>query len=158
MIRDAVSVPVIAAGCNADGRSMLPAYSLGADGVQVGSRFAATVESSAHELFKQAILNAAEGDTKLSMKSVVPVRLLNNDFFQKVAEAEGRGADRTELLELLGRGRAKKGMYEGDLVEGELEIGQVSALIKEIEPAAQVLTEIWQGFLKVKEKIRRLEI
>lgn len=157
MIRDAVSVPVIAAGGIADGRSMLAAFALGADGVQVGSRFAASVESSAHQEFKHAIIHAAEGDTKLSMKSLVPVRLLKNEFFQKVDAAESRGAGRSELLELLGRGRAKRGMYEGDMVEGELEIGQVSAMIREIEPAADILQNIWQEFLAEKQRLSNLE-
>lgn len=157
MIRDTVSVPVIAAGGIGDGRSMMAAFALGADGVQVGSRFAATVESSAHELFKQAIVRSAEGDTRLSMKALVPVRLLRNEFAEKVDAAEGRGAGRAELLELLGRGRAKRGMYEGDMVEGELEIGQVSARIHSVEPAGDVLKRIWQEFLEEKEKIANLE-
>lgn len=156
MIRDAVSIPVIAAGGIADGRSMLAAFALGADGVQIGSRFAASVESSAHAEFKHAIINAGEGDTKLSMKSLVPVRLLKNEFFQKVDAAESRGAERSELLELLGRGRAKRGMYEGDMVEGELEIGQVSAMIHEIEPAADILNAIWQEFLNEKQRLSNL--
>ena len=158
MIRDAVSIPVIAAGGIADGRSMLAAFALGADGVQVGSRFAASVESSAHTEFKHAIINASEGDTKLSMKSLVPVRLLKNEFFQKVDAAENRGAGRSELLELLGRGRAKRGMYEGDMVEGELEIGQVSAMIHEVEPAADILNNIWEEFLAEKQRLSNLEI
>ena len=157
MIRDTVSVPVIAAGGIGDGRSMMAAFALGADGVQVGSRFAATLESSAHELFKQAIVRSAEGDTRLSMKALVPVRLLRNEFAEKVDAAEGRGAGRAELLELLGRGRAKRGMYEGDMVEGELEIGQVSAMIHSVEPAGDVLKRIWQEFLEEKEKIANLE-
>ncbi len=157
MIRDAVSIPVIAAGGIGDGRSMLAAFALGADGVQVGSRFAATAESSAHELFKQAIVNSGEGDTKLSMKSLVPVRLLKNEFFEKVDAAEARGAGRSELMELLGRGRAKRGMHEGDMVEGELEIGQVSAMIHSVEPAAEVLKRIWQEFLHEKQQLANLE-
>lgn len=157
LIRDTVSVPVIAAGGIGDGRSMMAAFALGADGVQVGSRFAATVESSAHELFKQAIVRSAEGDTRLSMKALVPVRLLRNEFAEKVDAAEGRGAGRAELLELLGRGRAKRGMYEGDMVEGELEIGQVSAMIHSVEPAGDVLKRIWKEFLEEKEKIANLE-
>lgn len=156
MIRDSVSIPVLAAGGIADGRSMLAAFALGADGVQIGSRFAASVESSAHPEFKHAIISAAEGDTKLSMKSLVPVRLLKNEFFQKVDAAEGRGAGRSELMELLGRGRAKRGMYEGDMVEGELEIGQVSAVIREIEPAADILHTIWQEFLNEKQRLSNL--
>lgn len=158
MIRDAVSIPVIAAGGIADGRTMLAAIALGADGVQVGSRFAASTESSAHDHFKYAIVNAKEGDTKLSMKSLVPVRLLRNDFFEKVDAAESRGAGKSELLELLGRGRAKRGMYEGDMIEGELEIGQVSARIREVQPAAQILHNIWTGFLWEKQRLLNLEL
>ena len=158
IIRQAVSIPVIAAGGIADGRAMLAAMALGADGVQVGSAFAASVESSAHQNFKNAILNASEGETKLSMKSVMPVRLLKNEFFTKVEEAEAMGAGREELIRLLGRGRAKRGMFEGDLKEGELEIGQVSALINEIKPAAEILGNIWADFLLRKEYICSLRI
>lgn len=156
MIKDAVSVPVIAAGGIGDGRSMLAAFALGADGVQVGSRFAASVESSAHEHFKTAIIEASEGDTKLSMKSLVPVRLLKNPFFDQVEAAEKRGANRGELLELLGRGRAKKGMHEGDMTEGELEIGQVSAMIHDIRPAGEILQHIWQEFLTERHRVASL--
>lgn len=155
LIRSAVSIPVIAAGGIGDGKAMLAAFALGADGVQVGSRFVASVESSAHENFKQAVIRAGEGDTKLSMKSLVPVRLLKNDFFRKVEEAEQRGASPEELKTLLGRGRAKKGMFEGDLIEGELEIGEVAGSINDIKPAAQIVKEIWEEFLREKERICR---
>lgn len=158
MIRDEVRVPLIAAGGIGCGRSMLAAFALGADGVQVGSRFAASVESSAHDHFKQAIVDAAEGDTKLSMKSLMPVRLLKNEFFEQVEAAEKRGADRGEFLELLGRGRAKKGMFEGDMAEGELEIGQVSALISDIRPAGDILQEMWQEFLQEKQRLSNLDL
>ncbi|MFA5243987.1 MAG: nitronate monooxygenase, partial [Pedobacter sp.] len=131
-ICDAVSVPVIAAGGIGSGRAMLAAFALGAEGVQVGSLFAASDESSAHINFKNAIINAGEGDTRLSLKSLVPVRLLKNEFYRKVANAEAEGAGRTELIELLGRGRAKKGMFEGDLNEGELEIGQIASAVHQI--------------------------
>lgn len=145
-VRQAVSIPVIAAGGIATGRQMLASMVLGADGVQIGSRFVCTPEASSHINFKTAILHAAEGDTMLSMKATVPVRLLKNAFFQKVKDAEMKGATKEELLILLGRGRAKKGMFDGEMEEGELEIGQVSAMINEIKPAAGVVDEIWQDF------------
>lgn len=142
LVRDAVEIPVIAAGGIGTGAQMLAAMGLGADGVQVGSRFAATVESSAHPSFKQIIINAGEGDTMLALKDLTPVRLVKNKFFQDVRRAEMRGASVEELKELLGRGRAKKGMFEGNLEEGELEIGQVSALIRDIVPAAEVVSRL----------------
>lgn len=156
IIRNTVSIPVIAAGGIADGKSMLAALALGADGVQIGSAFAASVESSAHPNFKNAILSATEGETKLSMKSVIPVRLMKNEFFNRVEEAEAKGAGKEALLKLLGRGRAKLGMFEGDLVEGELEIGQVAASISEILPAEEILRHIWLDFLQRKEDICKL--
>ncbi|HEX6334341.1 MAG TPA: nitronate monooxygenase, partial [Flavisolibacter sp.] len=125
-VAGSVSIPVIAAGGIATGRQMLAAMVLGAEGVQVGSRFVASEEASSHPLFKQAVINAAEGDTQLSMKKLTPVRLLKNKFFTEIQQAENRGADEEELKQLLGRARAKRGMFEGDLDEGELEIGQVS--------------------------------
>jgi enoyl-[acyl-carrier protein] reductase II len=134
---------VIAAGGIATGRQMLAAMVLGAQGVQIGTRFVASEEASSHINFKQAVLNAAEGDTQLSLKKLTPVRLLKNQFFQQVQEAEARGAGTKELSQILGRARAKKGMYEGDMEEGELEIGQVSALVKEIKPAKEIVREIW---------------
>lgn len=145
-VAEAVSIPVIAAGGIATGRQMLAAMVLGAEGVQIGSRFVCTPEASSHLHFKEAVVKAKEGDTMLSMKQSVPVRLLRNPFFQKIKEAEEHGASKEQLLEILGRGRAKKGMFEGDMEEGELEIGQVSALIHSIKPAAEVLDEIWQDF------------
>jgi len=155
-ICSAVSVPVIAAGGIGSGKAMLAAFALGAEGVQVGSLFAASKESSAHDNFKQAIIEAEEGDTRLSMKSLVPVRLLKNDFYRAVEKAEAEGASRAELLELLGRGRAKKGMFEGDMEQGELEIGQVASFIHEVKPAAQNLDEMWREFLVEKERINKL--
>ena len=155
-ICDTVSVPVIAAGGIGSGRAMLAAFALGADGVQIGSLFAASEESSAHQNFKEAIIQAAEGDTKLSMKSLMPVRLLKNDFYKAVEKAEAEGANRAELMELLGRGRAKKGMFEGDMIEGELEIGQVASYVHKIKPAAQILNEIWEEFINEKERISKL--
>lgn len=146
LVVDAVSIPVIAAGGIATGRQMLAAMVLGAEGVQVGSRFVASEEASSHSNFKNAIINAAEGDTHLSMKTLTPVRLLKNKFYEQVAAAEKRGATVEELKELLSKGRAKKGMLEGNLEEGELEIGQVSALLKEVLPAGEIVKNIWMEF------------
>jgi enoyl-[acyl-carrier protein] reductase II len=150
LVRAAVTIPVIAAGGIATGRQMLAAMVLGADGVQIGSRFVCTPEASSHELFKEAVVKAGEGDTLLSMKKLVPVRLLKNDFFDEVKEAELRGASEEELKNILGRARAKRGMFEGDLAQGELEIGQVSAMIHEIKPAAEVVKEIWEEYVELK--------
>ncbi len=143
---NAVTIPVMAAGGIATGRQMFAAMALGAAGVQVGSRFVASEEASAHQLFKKAILDAGEGDTQLSLKTLTPVRLLKNAFYKTVHEAERRGATPDELKMLLGRGRAKRGMYDGDLEEGELEIGQVSALLHDILPAAQIVKNMWTEF------------
>ncbi|MFN8306868.1 MAG: nitronate monooxygenase [Ferruginibacter sp.] len=145
-VSSAVDIPVIAAGGIATGRQMLAAMVLGAEGVQVGSRFIASPEASSHEHFKQAVIQAQEGDTQLSLKQLTPVRLLKNKFYQQVQEAEQRCASVEELKNILGRGRAKKGMFEGDMDEGELEIGQVSALVREIRPAADIVREIWSEF------------
>jgi enoyl-[acyl-carrier protein] reductase II len=143
---NAVAIPVIAAGGIATGRQMLAAMVLGAEGVQMGSRFVASEEASSHYKFKNAVINAAEGDTHLSMKALTPVRLLKNQFFEQVSAAEKRGASVEELKDLLSKGRAKKGMLEGNLDEGELEIGQVSALLKDILPAGKIVQNIWQEF------------
>ncbi|HRH47889.1 MAG TPA: nitronate monooxygenase [Panacibacter sp.] len=145
-VRSAVTIPVIAAGGIATGRQMLAAMVLGADGVQIGSRFVCSKEASSHDNFKQAVLQSQEGDTMLSLKKVVPVRLLKNKFFDAVKNAEINGAGEDALKQILGRGRAKKGMFEGDLDEGELEIGQVSSIIKTIKPAAEIVHEIWNEF------------
>ncbi len=150
-VTEAVKIPVIAAGGIATGRQMLAAMVLGAEGVQVGTRFVASEEASSHYNFKEAVVKAAEGDTHLSLKQLTPVRLLKNEFYQKVAEAESRGAGTEELKQILGRARAKLGMYEGNLEEGELEIGQVSALVKNILPAKIILHEIWNEFEKCLE-------
>ena len=158
MVREAIDLPLVAAGGIASGKSMLAAIALGADGVQVGSRFAVATESSAHENFKQAVLAAQEGDTKLRLKSLVPVRLLKNDFALRVAEAEANGASSKELEALLGRARAKKGMFEGDLSEGELEIGQVSAMLDRVESAEDILQAIWQEFLVEKARLSELDL
>lgn len=149
----AVKIPVIAAGGIATGRAMTAAFALGASGVQVGSRFIATPEASSHDHFKQAILAAKEGDTLLSMKKLTPVRLLKNEFFNSVKAAEESGADNESLKTLLGRGRAKKGMFEGDMAEGELEVGQVSAIIDKIMPAGEVVAEIWNEFQATKQEL-----
>lgn len=145
-VRDAVKIPVIAAGGIATGRGMLAAMALGAEGVQIGSRFVATPEASCHAAFKEAVVAAGEGDTALTLKQLTPVRLIRNAFYKQVSEAEIRGATATELEDLLGRARAKRGMFEGDLEEGELEIGQVSSLIRSVQPAAEVVAELWQDF------------
>ncbi|MBL7761481.1 MAG: nitronate monooxygenase [Sediminibacterium sp.] len=147
-VKAAVSIPVIAAGGIATGRQMLATLVLGAEGVQIGSRFICTPEASSHANFKEAIIGAAEGDTQLSMKKLVPVRLLKNEFFRQIDAAETRGAAPEELKQILGRARAKRGMFEGDLHEGELEVGQVSALIHEIKPAAAVVEEIMSDYLE----------
>lgn len=143
---EVVNIPVIAAGGIANGRQMLAAMVLGAEGVQIGSRFVASEEASSHINFKNKVINTSEGETILSLKQLTPVRLIKNNFFNTIAAAEKRCASVQELQHLLGRGRAKKGMFEGDMDEGELEIGQVSALIKNIQPAASILTEIWHHF------------
>ncbi|MBS1742977.1 MAG: nitronate monooxygenase [Bacteroidetes bacterium] len=147
---NAVNIPVIAAGGIATGRQMLAAMILGASGVQVGSRFIASEEASSHINFKHAVINTKEGDTVLSLKQLTPVRLLKNEFYRKVLEAETKGASVAELEHLLGRGRAKRGMFEGDLDEGELEIGQVSALLNSIQPAATIVSEIWNEYNTLK--------
>ncbi len=146
LIKNAVHIPVIAAGGIATGRQMLAAMVLGADAVQIGSRFVCTPEASSHQNFKEAILHAAEGDTMLSIKKIVPVRLLKNKFATAIQTAEAEGATASELQTILGRARAKKGMFEGDMEEGELEIGQVSSMIHSIKPAAEIVKEIWNDF------------
>lgn len=145
-VREAVSIPVVSAGGIATGRQMFAAMALGAEGVQMGTRFVASEEASSHWSFKQAVVHAAEGDTQLSLKKLTPVRLLKNKFFELVTEAEKRGASEEELKVLLGRARAKKGMFEGDLDEGELEIGQVCSLLDDILPAGQIVQDIWKEF------------
>jgi enoyl-[acyl-carrier protein] reductase II len=139
---DTVNIPVIAAGGIHDGRSMAAALALGASGVQVGSRFVASVEASAHEAFKNTVIQTGEGETQLTLKELTPVRLIKNAFYNRVKEAYDKHAGTEELSGLLGRGRAKKGMFEGDLVEGELEIGQASAMIRDILPAAQIVQQM----------------
>ena len=146
MVKKEVTIPIIAAGGIGTGRGMLAALNLGADGVQIGSRFVATPESSAHENFKKVVLDAKEGDTMLTLKELTPVRLVKNQFYKQLEAAYEVCADDEKLKELLGRGRAKKGMFEGDLIEGELEIGQISGLIDKIIPAAEVVKEIIEEY------------
>ena len=153
-VANAVGIPVIAAGGIASGRQMLAAVVLGASGVQIGSRFVASEECSSHINFKNAIFSAKEGDTKLSLKQLTPVRLLKNKFFAAVQTAEQKGATVEELKLLLGRGRAKLGMFNGDMDEGELEIGQVSMMINEILPAAAILTEVWDEYNRLVQNIK----
>jgi enoyl-[acyl-carrier protein] reductase II len=145
-VRKQLNIPLIAAGGIYDARTMLAAMVLGADAVQIGSRFVATSEASSHLAFKEAVVNAREGDTLLSIKKLTPVRLLNNSFAQQIQTAEKNGASNEELEQLLGRARAKKGMFEGDMTEGELEIGQVSALIDDIIPAGEIVANIMLEF------------
>jgi enoyl-[acyl-carrier protein] reductase II len=152
-VKEKIDIPLIAAGGIATGRAMLAAMVLGADGVQVGSRFVASDEASSHELFKQKVVQAGEGDTHLTLKELAPVRLLKNKFYDDVQQAYKRGATVEELKKLLGRARAKRGMFEGDMDEGELEIGQVSALIHDIKPAAEVVKEMVGEFEMVKKDI-----
>lgn len=151
----AVKVPVIAAGGIATGRQMLAAMILGASGVQMGSRFVASNEASSHIDFKHAVINASEGDTVLSLKQLTPVRMMKNNFYKKVQEAESHGVPVQELQALLGKGRAKRGMFEGDLEEGELEIGQVSALLDKIQPAADIVAEVWQEYNAIKQQAQK---
>ena len=146
MVAKKINIPLIAAGGIATGRAMLAAMNLGADAVQVGSRFVASVEASAHNNFKQAVISAQEGDTLLTLKEITPVRLLKNEFSESIRKAYESCASKDELKTLLGRGRAKKGMFEGDLENGELEIGQVSALLDTILPAAEIIAEILSEF------------
>jgi enoyl-[acyl-carrier protein] reductase II len=143
----AVSLPVIAAGGIATGRQMLAAMVIGAEGVQMGSRFVASNEASSHINFKNCVIDAEEGDTQLTLKQLTPVRMIKNEFFKQIQEAEQRGATAVELQDLLGRARAKKGMFEGNVTEGELEIGQVSALLNEILPAGDIVKNVWAEFM-----------
>ena len=153
MLKEVISLPLIAAGGIASGRGMLATMALGADAVQIGSRFVASKESSAHEMFKKSVITAKDGDTALSLKKLIPVRLIKNDFYLRVKELEDGGASRADLMELLGRGRAKLGMFEGDMQEGELEIGQIAGLIHEVKPAATILEEIIEEYEQVRQQL-----
>ena len=158
MIRKATALPLIAAGGIADGEGMMACFALGAEGVQMGTRFVASVESSGHAAFKQALIHSSEGDTKLMLKQLTPVRLLRNRFSQAVEAAETRGATADELKELLGRARAKKGMFEGDMEEGELEIGQVAAAVRSIQPAGDIVRQVWEEFRQAQRRIAAMEV
>jgi enoyl-[acyl-carrier protein] reductase II len=152
LVCDAVDLPVVAAGGIGDGRAMAAAFALGAEAVQVGSRFVASLESSAHPRFKEAVLGAQEGGTTLTLKELAPVRLIKNPFYDKIQKAYAQGADTEALRALLGRGRAKRGMFEGDLTEGELEIGQVSALLRSVPSAAEIVHSMYHEALqRIKE-------
>lgn len=155
-ISEVVDIPVIAAGGIGSGRAMLAAMALGADGVQVGSRFVASTESSAHQEFKLQVINANDGDTKLTLKELVPVRLLRNEFFNRIERAYANKASKEDLAALLGRGRAKRGMFEGDLTEGELEIGQVSSTINDILPAAEIIKQMIKEYNEALHDLRKL--
>lgn len=146
-VAEAVKIPVIAAGGIATGKQMLAAFILGAEGAQMGSRFVASEEASSHIIFKNHVIQSSEGDTQLTLKQLTPVRMMKNHFFRLVQEAEQRGATKEELAALLGRARAKKGIFEGNLDEGELEIGQVSSLLKNILPASTIVKNVWDEFM-----------
>lgn len=155
-VKEQITIPLIAAGGISTGKAMLAAMILGADGVQVGSRFVASNEASSHPLFKQKVVDAKEGDTHLTLKELAPVRMLKNKFYEDVKKAYSNGAKAEELKILLGRARAKKGMFEGDLEEGELEIGQVSAIIHNIKPAADILNEMMEEFHATRESVHTI--
>lgn len=156
MVREQIKIPLIAAGGIATGQAMLAAMVLGADGVQIGSRFVASVESSAHQAFKEVVVNAKEGDTKLTLKELAPVRLIKNKFYDEVEALYKTSPSIEQLKELLGRGRAKRGMFEGDLEEGELEIGQIAGLIHDIKPVAQIVKDLMQEFEDAKLTVKNL--
>ena len=158
MVRQEITIPLIAAGGIATGRGMLACMALGADGVQIGSRFVASHESSAHINFKKAILDAKEGDTELTLKELTPVRLLKNEFHSSVKEAYSKNASIEELAELLGRGRAKKGMFEGDLQNGELEIGQIAGIMNELLPAKQIILDLVKEFNEAKNELTKISL
>jgi len=155
MVKEQLSIPLIAAGGIATGRGMLAAMTLGADGVQLGSRFVASEESSAHQAFKDVVVDAKEGDTILTLKELAPVRLIKNEFYQQVAALYKQGPTVDELKNLLGRARAKRGMFEGDLMEGELEIGQISGLIHEIKPAKTIINELITEYQEALQEMQR---
>ncbi|NOZ47700.1 MAG: nitronate monooxygenase [Chlorobi bacterium] len=157
LIRDKIDIPLIAAGGISSGRSMLASIILGADGVQIGSRFAACAESSSHRNFKKKITELGDGDTQLALRKLIPVRLIKNNFFEHIASRESAGASVTELVGILGKGRAKKGMFEGDVVEGELEIGQVSANINEILTAKEIIDSIIKEYSETLNRLSELQ-
>jgi enoyl-[acyl-carrier protein] reductase II len=157
MVKEKIRIPLIAAGGIASGRGMLAAMVLGADGVQVGSRFAASVESSAHENFKNKIIETKEGETQVTLKELAPVRLIKNKFYQDIQDLYAKCPTKEELKELLGRARAKQGIFEGDLVEGELEIGQIAGLIQDIKPARQIVMEMILDFEQARKEVHTFE-
>ena len=157
MVKEKITIPLIAAGGIATGRGMLAVMTLGADGVQVGSRFAASVESSAHANFKETILKVNEGGTQLTLKELAPVRLIKNKFYQDVQDLYQKCPTKEELVALLGRARSKRGMFEGDLIEGELEIGQIAGVIHEIKPAAKIVEEMISDFEKAREEVTNFQ-
>ena len=156
MVKERLQIPLIAAGGIATGQAMLAAMILGADAVQVGSRFVASEESSAHQAFKQVVVDAKEGDTQLTLKELAPVRLVKNKFYNEVQELYKTAPSIEQLKELLGRARAKRGMFEGDLDDGELEIGQIAGLIHDIKPAATIINDMMQEFEKAKHSVQEL--
>lgn len=158
MVRKSIKIPLIAAGGIATGRGMLAAMALGADGVQVGSRFAASLESSAHEAFKHAIVSSQEGDTQLTLKELAPVRLIKNKFYHDIQDLYARCASVDELKAHLGRARAKRGMFEGDLEEGELEIGQIAGLIEDIKPVAEIVSDMIYEFNEARRELLKFEL
>lgn len=158
LVHKMVKIPVIAAGGIGSGAQMLAAFALGAEGVQVGSRFVCSNEASSHIHFKQAIIQSKEGDTSLGLKSLAPVRLLKNEFANSILLLEKGGATKQQLADQLGKGRAKKGMFEGDMVTGELEIGQVSAMLDSIKPAAEIVSALWKEFTMGVEKLKSLPL
>ena len=157
-VRKAIDLPLIAAGGIASGEGMAAAFALGAEGVQVGTRFALTLESSASDAFKQKCISLAEGDTMLSLKKVSPTRMIKNDFYRQVQELEDQGASADDLRLLLGRGRSKRGIFEGDLSKGELEIGQIASMIREIVPAETVVKEMVEEFNETVKRLREISV
>ena len=153
LIRESTNLPLIAAGGISTGSSMMACFALGAEAVQMGTRFVASIESSGHDAFKAKVISSSEGDTMLMMKQLTPVRMMKNKFFEEIAAAEMKGASVDELKSILGRARAKKGMFEGDLEQGELEIGQVASTVKEIKPAKEIVKAVWNEFLESRKKI-----
>lgn len=153
LIRESTNLPLIAAGGISTGSSMMACFALGAEAVQMGTRFVASIESSGHDAFKAKVISSSEGDTMLMMKQLTPVRMMKNKFFEEIAAAEMKGASVDELKSILGRARAKKGMFEGDLEQGELEIGQVASTVNEIKPAGEIVKEVWNEFLESRKKI-----
>ena len=154
MIREVTDIPLLAAGGIGSGKAIFAAMALGADGVQIGSLFAASEESSAHKHFKNKIIDAGDGSTHLVLKKVVPVRLLENSFYNRIKKAEDDGSDKEKLIDILGKGRAKKGMFEGDITQGELEIGQIATMIHKEKPVAQIMTELIDDFNKTAERMK----